>query len=113
MKDWKRYDKEQIWNQGKARSRSLSLAVGCFHNRLLHFVFRSKIDESILPPILVGVFHAMENYFAILPRYGRFSSTLWKTLPLVVPSFQSLVLSHYSPSPAPLLILKNPVILSK
>ena len=28
--------------------------------------------------MLQPFFHAMEEYFANLPRYGRFSSTLWK-----------------------------------
>jgi hypothetical protein len=27
-----------------------------------------------------GVFHAMENFFDFFPCYGRFSSTVWKTV---------------------------------
>jgi hypothetical protein len=30
------------------------------------------------PTLQMPVFHAMENFFANLPRYGRFSSTPWK-----------------------------------
>ena len=28
---------------------------------------------------LQPVFHAMEKYFASFPRYGKLSSTVWKT----------------------------------
>ena len=52
-----------------------------------------------------SIFHAMENYFAILPHHGRYSSTLWKTLPPRCP--QPLVLSHYSPISRPFPILSK------
>ena len=38
---------------------------------------RQPLDDEI--ERLQPVFHAMEKYFASFPRYGKLSSTVWKT----------------------------------
>ena len=38
---------------------------------------RRSLDDESKP--VQPVFHAMEKYFASFPRYGKLSSTVWKT----------------------------------